>query len=624
MPPLISVKGGTLTAHYRHEDELETCLDYRVRQRLETDLVAEVDLTTRLASRVGTEHEASVIATLGLVPNGIHVIGAQEDDRGKQKQIELTLQAMRQGQHLISGGFLSMGPDVEKLAEGIRKRWKLHSVPHFWGEPDLLRRVDDSGCPSAFGSWHYEVADIKSARTAKPPAKLQVAFYSWLLAEIQGHLPVRGHVIPRPPGGGEPPWETFTLSEILPIAELFVREDYWRIVTADPHDLVSKRGFQEPYSSAWAEREGLLGDNLPACDVAALPGMRLPARRGLYRAGIRTVRDLAAAPAKAIDAAAGPGATRHGIAKLQVQAQVCVGGRPRWRDAASTDLNAVVAALGTTDEGGDPPAGMSDRGAVVTHFDMESDPFAGVEYLFGYSVHPPGGTASKPCFIWAPSADAQGEAAAFTAFLDAMEDLQRRHGRVLIVHYSHYEPTHLRQLADRHPGSTEQPNGPRVEALCRRMLDTYKVITSSLLLPFTGYSIKQVAPGLETLPAPGGPGTAHHWLVIPTIDVCIERLARLGASPEEQVAARRELEAAKAELELEDDTDLLSASAAMSIVWHDRWRSSGAPIWKHLVEWYNGDDLNASDAVYRWLTAIADGQTDGIDPAGLRDAESSS
>lgn len=612
MSTLISVKGGTLTGHFAHRDPLETCLDYRVRQGLESGLVVEKDLSARLASTIGQEHEVTVVKTLKKAT----IIGGQDNDRDKATQTGLTVEAMRRGDRLISGGFICMGKRVTALATAIQKQWKLPVRPMFWGEPDLMRRVDSPEQPSAFGPWHYEVADIKSARSSKLPARLQVAFYSWLLAEIQGVLPTTGYVVPRPLTGGAPPWEPFLIAEVLPIAELFVREEYWSIVTAEPTDLISTTGYSTPLAAVWAVREGLLSEELTACDVAALPGMRLPARRGLYRKRIRTIRDLAAVSPTALDAAVGPGATRVGLEKQHIQAQVCVAGRPRWRDAAATDLNAIAKTLTDETDAGLPAVDLGDKNAVVVQFDMESDPFAGIEYLFGYSVQLPKKPAAAPQFTWAPTADAAGEQAAFEAFLTAMEAITAAHEQVVIVHYAHYEPTHLRQLAAKYPGAAAHPNADRVEALCSRMLDLYRLIMSSLWLPFGGYSIKQVAPGLEDLPAPGGPGAGHTRLVITSFAGCAERLGTSGFKRPAVTAALAELEKAKAELQLEDETELLSASAAMSIVWHDRWRRTGAPIWKQLIEWYNADDLHASDAVHRWLTAIARGATEGIDPAG--------
>src|SRR5690606_37850850 len=92
-------------------------------------------------------------------------------------------------------------------------------------------------------------------------------------------------------------------------------------------------------------------------------------------------------------------------------------------------------------------------------------------------------------------------------------------GPVVVVHYGSYEPTHLRQLAVRYPDTADgRANAPRVESLVRRMLDCLRVIQRALVLPFSSYSLKDVAPGLEDLPPPGGPGAGHRWLTLSCVD----------------------------------------------------------------------------------------------------------
>jgi len=53
----------------------------------------------------------------------------------------------------------------------------------------LELRVDDPRRPSAFGDWHYEVADTKLARHVKASAVLQICTYIELLERIQGVRP---------------------------------------------------------------------------------------------------------------------------------------------------------------------------------------------------------------------------------------------------------------------------------------------------------------------------------------------------------------------------------------------------------------------------------------------------
>jgi len=610
--PAITVPGGVLTGHFAHRDPLETCLGWRVRMGLEEGLVAEEDLTTKLASSTGQQHEVEVLEELQQATPDLRQI--PNDD--KYEQIRLTCEAMAEGVPIIAGGMLKMGERIGALAEGIRERFALHATPTLWGEPDLLRKVDAPGCGGRFGDWYYEVGDVKSARKSKLTARLQVSYYSWILEDHQGILPATGYVLPRPldpTSDSVTDWQAFKIAEVLPVAELFVREEYWRIVLADPADLVSTSGYSTPYAAAWAEREGLAAESVADRDLAFLPGIRLPSRRKLRSAGIATIGALVVMPDGELTSCAGPGVTAVGLAKHRVQAQVAVEGRPRWRGDDATDLRTLIKTL--TDHADRPTDGIDplDPDAAVVHFDMESDPFAGLEYLFGYRVEDAAGQAvAEPIFIWAPTANAEGEQAAFESFLDQMDELRQQYGTLIVIHYASYEPAHMRALADRYPGTD---NMDRVEQLCSEMVDCYRVITAALWMPFDSYSIKDIAPGIESLSSPGGPGKGHSWLKIPTIDAVSAKLVEIGWSAADVAAAEAELRRAQEELGLEDESELLASSAAMSIVWHDRWRRSGEPVWKQLIELYNGDDLEATRAVWAYLKGLAANETAGIDAA---------
>ncbi len=60
------------------------------------------------------------------------------------------------------------------------------------GRSDFLVKVEK---PSPLGSWSYEVAETKLARSARANAILQLCFYSEVLAKTQGVVPERMHVV---------------------------------------------------------------------------------------------------------------------------------------------------------------------------------------------------------------------------------------------------------------------------------------------------------------------------------------------------------------------------------------------------------------------------------------------
>ena len=96
---------------------------------------------------------------------------------------------------------MKRGADVIVQATFNHERWL--------GRADILLRVD---VPSDLGDWSYEVVDTKLARETRGGTILQLCLYSELLAEIQGRMPERMHVVS--PGTDFEP-ESFRLDDFL-------------------------------------------------------------------------------------------------------------------------------------------------------------------------------------------------------------------------------------------------------------------------------------------------------------------------------------------------------------------------------------------------------------------------
>src|SRR5579859_5391119 len=129
-----------------------------------------VDLGFEELVRRGEEHEREVLERFRV--DGCEVM----DLSGATEPGEATAAAIRAGAGVIYQGTLTgAGGGVALLGR-----------PDFLVRADLLRAPD--GEPRE-GRRHYEVVDAKLARTAKARAVLQSAFYSRLLAELQGTEP---------------------------------------------------------------------------------------------------------------------------------------------------------------------------------------------------------------------------------------------------------------------------------------------------------------------------------------------------------------------------------------------------------------------------------------------------
>lgn len=120
-------------------------------------------------------------------------------------------------------GFLAtqdaMARKVPAIAQGVLK------LGEFLGRPDLLLRDEALG--------GYEVADIKSTMATKLSSRMQVAFYSRLLAQI-GVAPRFGHVIRR--DGSKESFELESLDASLHrVLEILQRQRATRTADPGPH-----------------------------------------------------------------------------------------------------------------------------------------------------------------------------------------------------------------------------------------------------------------------------------------------------------------------------------------------------------------------------------------------------
>ena len=134
----------------------------------------EFDIGFHDLVRRGEVHETAVLDRFRA--DGRVVVEISEADGA-----EATAEAIRAGVELIYQGTLTGGSGSEP-GHG----------PALLGRPDFLVRADllpaPDGAPRPDGV-HYEVVDAKLARSAKARAVLQTAFYSHLLAGLQGIEP---------------------------------------------------------------------------------------------------------------------------------------------------------------------------------------------------------------------------------------------------------------------------------------------------------------------------------------------------------------------------------------------------------------------------------------------------
>ena len=130
----------------------------------------EFDIGFQDLVRRGEVHERGVLERFRA--DGLDVV----DVSGAEDGAGATAEAIRGGAGVIYQGTLTGGGPGAAL----------------FGRPDFLVRADLLPAPDGEprpGGIHYEVVDAKLARSAKARAVVQTAFYSHLLADLQGIAP---------------------------------------------------------------------------------------------------------------------------------------------------------------------------------------------------------------------------------------------------------------------------------------------------------------------------------------------------------------------------------------------------------------------------------------------------
>jgi predicted RecB family nuclease len=363
----------------------------------------------------GMHHEEAIYADLQPArvsyPPGDVAAGAAE-----------TLRLMRAGKPMIAQGVLLSG--------------RRHGVA------DLLER-----CPghSALGDFMYEPIEIKSARSIKPVYRLQLAFYSHLLADTIGSWPEAAHVILV-----DGRRESFQVES--------VRAEYERMLAGLEH-VVDSGEAAVHISSTCGECPWE-----PACLVVAEESRDVSLTYGLQRRvagvlrekGVQTLAQLAACEPQVV--ARWAAITISYATQLVTQAQVLESGEARWRRALQFE-----------------------QPEVEIYFDIEGDPEHDVMYLFGVLARKQDGTEEYRAFVAEEPAE---EGRAFCELLAFVES----HPGAPIYHYHHYERTAIKALALRH-----HVEPARAPAILARMRDLHKDLAGSAVLPVYSYSLKAVA-----------------------------------------------------------------------------------------------------------------------------------
>ncbi len=334
------------------------------------------------------------------------------------------------------------------------------------GYVDFLERVER---PSDLGSWSYEPADTKLARSVKPYFVIQLCLYAELITAVQGIEPRHMHVIL---GSGE--LQTLAYNDFR---SYFRRMRDLYVTTLD-------RGLADTYPDPVAHCELCKWNT--RCDERRFDDdhLSLVAKLGgaqaakLRERGIETVAELASA---AIDLRPS-GMAAGTFERLRTQADLQV------QERQTGELALQRLELESPGEG--PLRGFARMPAPSpgdVFFDIEGDPFYddGLEYLWGATYL----EDDEPTFKAFWGTDRGGEKAAFEAFVDFIFEQRERYPAMHVYHYAPYERTALGRMMGLH--ATREDD---VDRLLREhiLVDLYRVVDQGLRISRPSYSLKEV------------------------------------------------------------------------------------------------------------------------------------
>ena len=438
-----------------------------------------VDLGFEDLVRRGEEHERAVLDRFRA--DGCEVA----DLSGAADSAEATAVAIRAGAGVIYQGTLTgAGGDVG-----------LFGRPDFLVRADLLAAPD--GEPRPDGR-HYEVVDAKLARTAKARAVLQTAFYSRLLAELQGTEPRWMHLAL---GHGE--LVSFKVRDFAAY-ERQTRRRLEEVLGAGPPPGLYPEPVEHCAICRWSEL--CAGRRRQDDDLSLVAGMTTGQRRALKAAGIATRRGFAGlAGLPRLNRV-----SRDSLGRSQAQARLQVAsedeGTIRYRlleperDASGTLIpNRGLLALP------EPVTGDLFFDIEGARYYSEDSREFGLQYLFGVVDTADLDSSGYPRYtqIWA--FDRQGEKRAFEELVDFITSRRARCPGLHVYHYNHYEPTSVDHLTELH-GTRQEAVGRLMGRFATRedevddlfrlgvFVDLYRVIRQGVQAGVESYSIKRLEP----------------------------------------------------------------------------------------------------------------------------------
>jgi len=416
----------------------------------------------------GFEHEQRYLDDLRAEGRSVVTIrlDGSIEDRGEQLRaaVDETIAAM------------AAGADVIYQATFFDGTWRGHA--------DFLLRRDDPDRPSAWGTYHYEVADTKLARHVKSSAILQICSYIDQLERIQGVRPEWLYVAL---GGSARAIERLRVDDYMAYYRS-VRDRFLAgVAEGQPVAFPPPGTYPEPVEHCdvcrWAAE--CVARRRDDDHLSLVAGISARQRRALVERGVTTLEalgDLALPLEPKLE-----GTSAGALARVHDQARIQLEGRREQR----RKYELLVPAQGSRHEAERGLASLPPPSPGDLFFDIEGDPYAfedGLDYLFG--VLEVDGAFHA---FWSRDGDDEfslaGERDAFERCIDFIIGRLDADPSLHVYHYAPYEPTALKRLMGRY-GTREA----EVDRLLRAgvLVDLLRAVRQSLRASVESYSIKKM------------------------------------------------------------------------------------------------------------------------------------
>ena len=339
---------------------------------------------------------------------------------------------------MASGAEVISGPPLFYLPENMQ------------GRIDVLEKRSDHS--SVFGNYYYIVTEIKQARRIKKEHILQGAFYTYVLAKIQEHLPGIFKII----------------NHDLKIQEYSFSDYEAELHIAMKGTQAIMDGTERPtatYNAAeWPWERYINHEAIRMRDVSLVGQVGPRTKEKLVSRGFKKIWDVSSACNEALQAI--EGISNATARKLILNAKAIMKNEPIPVDPSGLNFPAKSTEIFLDMEGTDEP-------------DLEGATDA-VDYLTGVIVRKGGRDEYHP-FIAHKMAD-EGK-----MFCDFMSFL-KKHSDYVIYHWHNYEHWHMKRLAQRH-NLVEEADA----SLLSHMVDLHRIATRAFSFPTYTNGLKDIA-----------------------------------------------------------------------------------------------------------------------------------